>query len=124
MRKQCPVCPDGNEWGANGPTGRACKTCGGKAYVGEDEPSASLKLSIALQEITTILNEMIKQAAGEELAFVLIVQADLIAQYTSNAKREDGVKLIESLLDRWKRNRADIPAHYNPDLKEGPPCPK
>jgi len=81
------------------------------------EPTVSIKLSLALQDITTILNELLKQAAGEEVAFVLIVQADLVAQYTSNAKREDGVKLIESLLDRWKRNRADIPAHYNPDLK-------
>ena len=27
----CPSCPDGNEWSANGPTGRACKTCGGFA---------------------------------------------------------------------------------------------
>lgn len=33
MKQPCPACPDGNEWGANGPTGRACKTCGGNAYV-------------------------------------------------------------------------------------------
>jgi hypothetical protein len=25
--------------------------------------------------------------------------------------------LIESLLMRWKLGRADIPAHYNPDLR-------
>ena len=36
MKRPCPSCPDGNEWGVNGPTGRACKTCEGKAYVGED----------------------------------------------------------------------------------------
>ena len=29
--RPCPSCPDGNEWGANGPTGRACKICGGFA---------------------------------------------------------------------------------------------
>lgn len=77
----------------------------------------AVKVSLALQDISAILNELLKQAAGEEIAFVLIVSADDTAQYVSNAKREDGVKLIESLLDRWKRNRADIPAHYNPDLK-------
>lgn len=33
MRLSCPSCPDGNEWSSNGPTGRACKTCGGKAYI-------------------------------------------------------------------------------------------
>ena len=38
MRQQCPNCPDGNEWNSDGPTGRACRTCKGKAYVGEDDP--------------------------------------------------------------------------------------
>lgn len=37
MNRPCPSCPDGNEWSSNGPTGRACKTCGGKAYLGPDE---------------------------------------------------------------------------------------
>jgi len=44
----CPACPDGNEWGANGPTGRACNVCGGKAYIdnrqaksADDMPDAS-----------------------------------------------------------------------------------
>lgn len=39
MRQACPSCPDGNEWGRNGPTGRACTTCKGKAYIGEDAPT-------------------------------------------------------------------------------------
>ena len=33
MNRPCPSCPDGNEWNSNGPTGRACRTCGGKAYL-------------------------------------------------------------------------------------------
>lgn len=33
MRQPCPSCPDGNEWSVEGPTGRACMTCGGKAYI-------------------------------------------------------------------------------------------
>lgn len=37
MRTACPSCPDGNEWNVNGPTGRACPTCGGTAYIGEDD---------------------------------------------------------------------------------------
>lgn len=79
--------------------------------------STSIKLSVALQEIANILDDMLEQVAGERISFVLILNADEVAQYVSNTKREDGVKLIESLLDRWKRGRADIPAHYNPDLK-------
>jgi hypothetical protein len=39
MKYRCPSCPDGNEWGINGPTGRACKTCGGTAYIERDVPT-------------------------------------------------------------------------------------
>ena len=42
---------------------------------------------------------------------------DKAAQYVSNCDRKDGSELIESLLARWKAGRADIPAHYNPDLR-------
>lgn len=38
MNRPCPACPDGNEWNSNGPTGRACRVCDGKAYLGEVEP--------------------------------------------------------------------------------------
>lgn len=37
MKQPCPSCPDGNEWNSNGPTGRACPTCKGKAYLGSDD---------------------------------------------------------------------------------------
>lgn len=37
MSQPCPSCPDGNEWGANGPTGRACRTCGGSAVINEED---------------------------------------------------------------------------------------
>lgn len=81
--------------------------------------SQSLRVSMALQDIAATLNTMLTDVAGEEVAFVLVVQADKVAQYVSNAKREDGSELLESLLARWKAGRADIPAHYNPDLKGG-----
>lgn len=79
--------------------------------------STSQRLSIALQDIASDLSARLKAVTGEDLAFVLVVSADDIAQYVSNAKREDGAALIESLLARWKAGRADIPAHYNPDLE-------
>ena len=79
--------------------------------------SQSARLSIALPIVADYLNDLLKEAAGEEIAFVLVVQADKVAQYVSNTKRADGAELIESLLARWKAGRADIPAHYNPDLR-------
>ena len=40
-----------------------------------------------------------------------------VAQYVSNCARADGAAMIRELLARWDANRADIPAHYNPDLR-------
>lgn len=78
--------------------------------------SQSARVSLALQPLASEIAEALEIVAGEKIAFVLIVQADKVAQYISNASRADGTELIESLLARWKANRADIPAHYNPDL--------
>ena len=75
------------------------------------------ELSVALQTIAQMLGDDLKGVAGEPVAFVLVCQIGSMAQYVSNASRSDGKELIESLLDRWRSNRADIPAHYNPDLK-------
>jgi hypothetical protein len=36
-RRACPSCPDGYVWTREGPTGAACKTCGGKAYLDGDD---------------------------------------------------------------------------------------
>lgn len=82
--------------------------------------SQSLRVSLVMQQLAQNLNEILTDVAGEEIAFVLMVQADKVAQYVSNTKRQDGQELLESLLARWKAGRADIPAHYNPDLKEPP----
>lgn len=80
--------------------------------------SQSARISIALPVVAEFLNDLLTEAAGEEIAWVLVVQADKVAQYVSNASRTDGTELIESLLARWKAGRADIPAHYNPDLRK------
>ena len=79
--------------------------------------SASDRLSVRLQDIAQSLAEVLDEGAGEPVPFVLVLQADKTAQYVSNCERKDGRELIESLLERWKAGRADIPAHYNPDLR-------
>jgi hypothetical protein len=81
--------------------------------------SASLNLSLRLQDIAQSLAQVLDEVAGEPIAFVLVLSADKTAQYVSNASRPDGTEMIESLLARWKAGRADIPAHYNPDLPPG-----
>ena len=79
--------------------------------------TTSARLSIALRGIAQRLNELLTEAAGEEIGWVMVCQADGVAQYVSNTDRKDGRELLESLLDRWNAGRADIPAHYNPDLR-------
>lgn len=74
-------------------------------------------VSLRLQDIAASLDDVLKDIAGEPIAFVLVLSVDKTAQYVSNANRADGTELIESLLARWKAGRADIPAHYNPDLR-------
>ena len=78
--------------------------------------SASARLSVRLQDIAQSLAEVLDEVAGEPVPFVLVLQTDKAAQYVSSLDRKDGRELIESLLARWKAGRADIPAHYNPDL--------
>ena len=79
--------------------------------------TASARLSVRLQDIAQSLSDVLSDVVGEPVPFVLVLQADKIAQYVSNTDRKDGRELLESLLDRWNVGRADIPAHYNPDLR-------
>ena len=79
--------------------------------------TVSARLSVRLQDIAQSLSEVLDEVAGEPIAFVLVLQADQAAQYVSNCERKDGRELIQILLARWEAGRADIPAHYNPDLR-------
>lgn len=79
--------------------------------------SAHLRVSLSLQGLAQYVDDFLKERAGERVSYVLMVNVDDVTQYVSNTDRKDGEALIESLLARWKAGRADIPAHYNPDLR-------
>lgn len=79
--------------------------------------SAVVPISLVLQDLAAGINDVLSAAAGKPVGFVLVLQIDGVAQYVSNTERKDGAELLESLLAHWKVGRADIPAHYNPDLK-------
>lgn len=82
-------------------------------------------VSLSLQTLADAIDTFFKGVAGgERQAFVLMVSTDKVVQYVSNASREDGTMLIKDLLAGWENNRADIPAHYNPDLKREPDEPR
>ena len=70
--------------------------------------SQSLQLSLAMQDIAEAVNELLKAAAGEEIAWVLVCNADNVAQYVATliklfqAKTEKG-ELDEKLMERIER---------------------
>ena len=74
------------------------------------------RVNLVLQAVANEINAALRHAAGTEVAFVLVVSTEGAAQYVSNASRPEGIELLESLLSRMQVLKADIPAHYNPDL--------
>lgn len=77
---------------------------------------AAKAVSVSLQELAGIVQDFLQEKAGAPTAFVLVVAVDNTAQYVSNCSRKDGQELLEHQLAWWNAKRADIPAHYNPDL--------
>lgn len=75
-------------------------------------------LSLELQGVADALDQHFEERLGMRIGFVLVCHVEDVSQYVSNLEREGGKALIESLLERWKAGKADIPAHYNPDLKD------
>lgn len=79
---------------------------------------AMKRVSVSLQELATNVEDFLHMQAGKMVAFVMLVSVDDSVQYIANCAREDGKLLLETQLEHWTRGRADIPGHYNPDLRE------
>lgn len=84
---------------------------------------SAVRIGIALPIVAEYLEDMLNKAAGKPVAWILVCHTNNddgteggVAQHISNCERKDGIELIEHLLARWRAGRADIPAHYNPDL--------
>lgn len=76
-------------------------------------------VSAQLQRIAGEVSASLDHAAGEPVTFFLLVQtSDGVVQYVSNAPRDGAKLLMTTQLEHWARGKADIPAHYNPDLKQ------
>lgn len=80
---------------------------------------AAKKLAVQIQPLAAALEDMLMGMAGERVSFVLLLSVGQVMQYAANVEREDGMKILRELLERWEANRADIPAHMNPDLHPG-----
>ena len=76
-------------------------------------------VSIELQQLAAHIERHLWSAAGKRQSFVLIVaDTDGIAHDLYNCSRDDAIMLLEGQVEFWKANKAEIPAHYNPNLKK------
>lgn len=75
-------------------------------------------MSLALQMLATVINSSLRLANRQPVAWALVMQIDNVAQYVSNASREDGLALVEDMLQRWREDAPSTPAPA-PDTQEG-----
>ncbi len=73
--------------------------------------ASTLALSRSLQDIARDLDKAIEKAAGERVAFTLMVFTEGRASYISTAPREFSVAEIKNLLTLWGHDMPDVPAH-------------
>ncbi len=73
--------------------------------------ASTLALSRSLQDIARDLDKSIEKAAGERVAFTLMVFTEGRASYISTAPREFSVAEIKNLLTLWGHDMPDVPAH-------------
>jgi hypothetical protein len=72
-------------------------------------------LSLTANKVATLIDNLLSSIAGEHIPFLLVFQSDHVAQYIGNVDREDAIKLMESLIARWREGMGDIKAHENPE---------
>ncbi len=71
----------------------------------------TIEVSRNLQQIAADLDRAIERAAGQRVAFTLLVFTEGRANYISTAARADSVREIKRLLEMWDAGMPDVPAH-------------
>ncbi|MBN9459013.1 MAG: hypothetical protein J0I54_20465 [Bosea sp.] len=65
-----------------------------------------------LRRIAGVVDEEIREAAGEPVAFTLFVWTKGRCSYISSAtERGEIITVLGAMIARWKAGEADIPAH-------------
>lgn len=72
---------------------------------------STIALSRELQSIASGLDAAIEAAAGERIAFALLVFTEGRASYISTCSRDQSVREIKHLLEIWEQGMPDIPNH-------------
>jgi len=69
------------------------------------------KISRKLPDIAKEVDRLIDEAAGEKVAFTLMIFTEGRAQYISSCDRADSTREIRRMLDYWESGAPDIEAH-------------
>lgn len=72
------------------------------------------RISQQLRQIADELDKRLEETAGEHKLFSLVVfqsEPGSRMNYISNARREDVIHAMQSLLQGWNAGMPDIPAH-------------
>lgn len=72
---------------------------------------STIQLSQTLPKIAQELDKQIEQAAGERMAFTLVVFSPDRASYISTADRAESIQQLRFLLDQWETGMPDVKAH-------------
>lgn len=63
-----------------------------------------LAVSMRMQSICRALEIYLESVTGQHIEFVLVAGVGKTAQYVSNMVRENGMELLENVLDAWRDN--------------------
>lgn len=74
---------------------------------------ADRRISKALRQVASNVDQSLRHIAGERVGFSLFVWTDGRAQYVSNCERVDIAKAITECLDRWSTGMQDVPLHQD-----------
>lgn len=72
---------------------------------------STVKISQSMHGLASGIDDALEEITGERLGFTLIVFTPVRASYISNCERAEVIKEIKTLLEYWKQDMPDIPAH-------------
>lgn len=71
-----------------------------------DQVSArATAVSLRLNDIGTVVDNALRDAAGKPVSFVLALSIDDSTQYISNTGREGEIELLTRLLKHWLKEK-------------------
>jgi hypothetical protein len=72
---------------------------------------ATLRISKSAKGLARLIDKNIETIAGEKIGFSLVIYTQGRASYIGNIDRKDAIRELSTLLELWKADMPDVPAH-------------